>query len=239
MTYSFHDTRWTLVARSRGGDTHARAALSELCEAYYGPVVAFLRRDGRAEDAARDLAHDFFARLLQGDAINGADPLRGRFRSYLLAALKRFAADQRDHNHAAKRGGGQIHAVIETDDSSTGAGLQIADANVEAPDAAFDRQWALTVLARALSTLEAELRDSGKGLQFDTLKPWLTADGDATPQTEAAAKLGLSEDTVKVAIHRLRKRFRDAVKAEIAQTVSDSGNVREELDSLMAALRGA
>lgn len=237
MTHGFHDTRWTLVARSRGDDTTARAALSELCEAYYGPVVAFLRRDGRGEDAARDLAHDFFAKLLAGDAINGADPLRGRFRSYLLSALKRFAADQRDRDHAVKRGGGQIHAVIENDDSSTGAGLQIADDSVEAPDAAFDRQWALTVLARALSTLEAELRDSGKGLQFDTLKPWLTADGDATPQSEAAAKLGLSEEAIKVAIHRLRKRFRDAVKAEIAQTVSDHGNVRDELDALMAALR--
>lgn len=127
--------------------------------------------------------------------------------------------------------------MIENDDSSTGAGLQIADSSVEAPDAAFDRQWALTVLARALATLEAGLRDSGKGLQFDTLKPWLTADGDATPQSEAAAILGLSEEAIKVAIHRLRKRFRDAVKAEIAQTVSDSGNVREELDALMAALR--
>jgi RNA polymerase sigma factor (sigma-70 family) len=237
MTSSFHDTRWTLVSRSRGSDTQARAALSELCEAYYVPVVAFLRRDGRVEDVARDLAHDFFAKLLAGDAINGADPLRGRFRSYLLSALKRFAADQRDRDHAVKRGGGQIHAVIENNDSSTGAGLQIADASVEAPDAAFDRQWALTLLARALASLEAELRDSGKGLQFDTLKPWLTADGDATPQSEAAAKLGLSDDTVKVAIHRLRKRFRDAVKAEIAQTVSDSATVREELDSLMAALR--
>ncbi|HBJ86512.1 MAG TPA: RNA polymerase subunit sigma-24 [Verrucomicrobiales bacterium] len=237
MTSSFHDTRWTLVSRSRGSDTQAKAALSELCEAYYAPVVAFLRRDGREEDAARELSHDFFAKLLAGDAINGADPLRGRFRSYLLAALKRFAADQRDRDHAVKRGGGQIHAVIEQDDSATSAGLQIADDSVEAPDTAFDRQWALTVLARALSTMEAEMRDSGKGLQFDTLKPWLTADGDATPQNEAAAKLGLSDDTVKVAIHRLRKRFRDAVKAEIAQTVSDSGNVREELDALMAALR--
>jgi len=238
MNHNFHDTRWTLVSRSRGSDEQARSALSELCEAYYAPVVAFLRRDGRAEDAARDLAHDFFAKLLGGDAINGADPLRGRFRSYVLSALKRFAADQRDHAQAAKRGGGQVHAVIENHDSSTGAGLQIADMNVEAPDAAFDRQWALTLLARALATLEAELRDSGKGHHFDTLKPWLTADADATPQAEAAAKLGISEDAVKVAIHRLRKRFRDAVKAEIAQTVSDLGNVRDELDALMNALSG-
>lgn len=237
MTSSFHDTRWTLVSRSRGSDTQAKAALSELCEAYYAPVVTFLRREGRAEDVARELAHDFFVRLLQGDAITGADPQRGRFRSYLLSALKRVAADQRDRDHALKRGGGQRHAVIENDGSSTDASLQIADKNAEAPDVAFDRQWALTVLARAMSTLEAELRGSGKGLQFDTLKSWLTADGDAIPQDEAATKLGLNPNTVRVAIHRLRKRFRDAVKAEISQTVSELGNVREELDALMAALR--
>lgn len=237
MTSSFNDTRWTLVSRSRGSDTQAKAALSELCEAYYAPVVAFLRRDGRTEDVARELAHDFFAKLLAGGAIEGADPLRGRFRSYLLAALKRFAADQRERAYAAKRGGGRVHAVIESADETTGAGLQVADTTVEAPDAAFDRQWALTVLARALAALEAELRDSGKGRQFDTLKPWLTADGDATPQSQAAEKLGLSEEAIKVAVHRLRKRFRDAVKAEIAQTVSEAGSVREELDALMAALR--
>jgi len=237
MTSSFHDTRWTLVSRSRGSDEQARSALSELCEAYYAPVVAFLRRDGREEDASRELAHDFFAKLLTGGAIEGADPLRGRFRSYLLAALKHFAADQRDRAHAAKRGGGQIHAFIEAESDATGAGLQIADASVEAPDAAFDRQWALTLLARALATLEAEMRDSGKSAYFDALKPWLTNEADAIPQAEAAEKLSMNVESVKVAIHRLRKRLRDAVKAEIAQTVSDSTTVREELDALMMALR--
>ncbi|MDI1311436.1 sigma-70 family RNA polymerase sigma factor [Prosthecobacter sp.] len=237
MTSSFHDTRWTLVSRSRGGDTQAKAALSELCEAYYAPVVAFLRRDGRAEDVARDLAHDFFAKLLAGGTIDGADPLRGKFRSYLLMVLKRFAANQRDREHAAKRGGGQIHSVIDGVSDSTGAGLQIADVNVEAPDAAFDRQWALTLLARALGRLESEMREDGKLAHFDALKSWLTAEADATPQADAATKLGMSIEAVKVAIHRLRKRFREAVKAEIAQTVGEAGDVREELDALMAALR--
>ncbi len=237
MTSSFHDTRWTLVSRSRGSDTQAKAALSELCEAYYAPVVAFLRRDGREEGVARDLAHDFFAKLLAGGIIEGADPLRGKFRSYLLMALKRFAANQRDHDRAAKRGGGQMHAVIDGESDTTGAGLQIADANIEAPDAAFDRQWALTLLARALVRLEDDMRGEGKSEHFDVLKPWLTAEADATPQSEAAAKLGMSVEAVKVAIHRLRKRFRESVKAEIAQTVSDANTVREELDALMAALR--
>jgi DNA-directed RNA polymerase specialized sigma24 family protein len=238
MTHSFHDTRWTLVSRSRGSDTQAQAALSELCAAYYAPVVAFLRRDGREEGVARDLAHDFFARLLAGGAIDGADPLRGKFRSYLLMALKRFAADQRGRDHAAKRGGGQVHAVIEGESEKTGAGLQIADASVEAPDAAFDRQWALTLLARAMVRLENEMRGDGKSAHFDVLKPWLTAEADATPQSEAAAKLGMNIEAVKVAVHRLRKRFREAVKAEIAQTVGEAGDVREELEALMGALRG-
>ncbi|MBL9182838.1 MAG: sigma-70 family RNA polymerase sigma factor [Verrucomicrobiaceae bacterium] len=202
--------------------------MSELCEAYYAPVMAFLRREGRAEDAARELAHDFFAKLLAGGAMEGAKPERGRFRSYLLGALKHFAADQRDKAIAAKRGGGLEHA--EMDD-------EMADAAADMPDAEFDRQWALTVLARSLSRLEAELATEGKTAHFDALKPWLTAESDATPQAVAAEKLGLSIEAVKVAIHRLRKRFREAVKAEIARTVSDVGDVREELDALMQALR--
>ena len=228
MTSSFHDTRWTLVSRSRGSDTQASAALSELCEAYYAPVVAFLRREGREEDAARELAHDFFAKLLAGGAIEGAKPERGKFRSYLLGALKHFAADQRDKAIAAKRGGGLQPA--ELDDEMT-------DFAADKPDAEFDRQWALTVLARSLSRLEAAMVADGKKAHFDALKPWLTAEADSTPQTVAAEKLGLSVEAVKVAVHRLRKRFREAVKAEIAQTVSDSSDVREELDALMAALR--
>lgn len=237
MTSSFHDTRWTLVSRSRGDDEKARAALSDLCAAYYAPVVAFLRRDGRAEDVARDLAHAFFAKLLEGGTIDGADPLRGKFRSYLLMVLKRFAANQRDRDHAAKRGGGQVHAVIDGGSEQTGAGLQIADASIESPDVAFDREWALTLLARALAQLERDMREDGKSTQFETLKPWLTAEGDAAPQSEAAAKLGMSIEAMKVAVHRLRKRFRETVKVEIAQTLGHAGDVNEEMDALMRALR--
>ena len=226
----FADTRWTLVLRSRGGDTQASVALGELCEAYYAPVVAFLRREGRDEDAARELAHDFFARLLGGGAIDGARPGRGRFRSYLLGALKHFAADQRDRFFAAKRGGGAEHAGIDE-------GAEIADGGVESPDRAFDRQWAFTILERAMGRIESEMRAEGKSAQFEALHPWLTADAE-TDQATAAAALGISIDAVKVAIHRLRKRFREAVKTEIASTVSRDAEVQEELDALTAALRG-
>jgi RNA polymerase sigma factor (sigma-70 family) len=229
MSASFHDTRWTLVARSRGGDTEASVALSELCEAYYAPVVAFLKREGRDEDAARELAHDFFARLLEGGAIEGARPGRGRFRSYLLGALKHFAADQRDRALSAKRGGGAEHAGIDGE-------AEIADGS-ESPDRAFDRQWALTVLERAMNRLESEMRDEGRSAHFEILHPWLTAEAELQ-QSAAAEALGLSVDAVKVAIHRLRKRFREAVKAEIAHTVTRAADVREELDALTSALRG-
>jgi DNA-directed RNA polymerase specialized sigma24 family protein len=195
-------------------------------------VVAFLRRDGREEDAARELAHGFFAKVLAGGAMEGARPERGKFRSYLLGALKHFAADQRDKALAAKRGGGVEHEEISPE-------AEMADLAAESPDSAFDRQWALTVLARALSRLEAEMRAEGKNAHFDALKPWLTADTDSVPQAAAAEKLSVSVEAVKVAIHRLRKRFRESVKAEIAQTVSDSADVRDELDALMSALRGA
>ncbi len=238
MSARFHETRWTLVSRSKGDDAVSRAALGELCEAYYAPVVAFLRRDGRTEDAARDLAHDFFARLLAGGMIAGADPMLGRFRTYLLMALKRFAADQRERANAAKRGGGRGHVAIGAETTEAGTGWQIADERAEAPDAAFDRQWAITVLARALATVEAELRESGKGDHFDVLKPWLTGDAGTPSQAEAAGRLGMGEGALKVAIHRLRKRFRAAVKAEIAQTVSGEGSVEEEMAALVAALCG-
>ncbi len=239
MTASFHATRWTLVSRSRGEDTQAKAALSELCAAYYAPVVAFLRRAGRDEDVARELAHDFFARLLAGGAIDGANPAGGRFRSYLLGALKHFAADQRDKSLAAKRGGGACHQPLDGAGTDTQPGLQLADPRAQPPDAAFDRQWALILLARALDCLEKALQSEGKAAHFAVLKPWLSLSGDEPPQAEAAARLGMSEGALKVAIHRLRQRFRVSVRAEIAQTVTDDAIVEEELQSLRAALRAS
>ncbi len=230
MSHGFLETRWTLVARSRGRGEEARLALRELCEAYYPPVVAFLRRPGRDEDEARDLAHAFFAKLLQGGSLDHADPSRGRFRSYLLAALKHFAADDRDRRNAAKRGGGWEHTALAEESP-------VADDKATAPDAAFDRQWALTLLARALGALEAEFKTEGKEAHFAVLKPWLTLGAEKPPQALAAATLGMSESAVKVAIHRLRQRFRDRVRSEISQTVTAPGRIEDELEALRIALR--
>ncbi len=233
-TSHFAVTRWTLVVQARGGDDAARAALSELCSAYYAPVVSFLRADGRDEDRARDLAHEFFARVLAGRSLGGADPARGRFRSYLLGAVKHFLADMRDRDLAARRGAGAETLPLD----ATGSAGSAPGFTPPAPardDTAFDRQWALTVIARALEAVGGELRAAGKGAYFETLKPWLSA-GATQPQAEVAARLGLSEGAVKVAIHRLRQRFREAVKAEIAHTVPAESDIDDELRHLIAVL---
>ena len=163
--------------------------------------------------------------------------MRGRFRSYLLAAVKRFASDQRERAGALKRGGGCEQVSLQSGGTDTEPGLQVEDAKSMVPDAAFDREWAVTLLARALVSLERTLGEEGKAEHFAVLKPWLTTEADEQPQAAAAGQLGLSEAAVKVAIHRLRQRFRAAVRGEIAQTVSAPEAVEAELESLRAALR--
>lgn len=222
----FQPTRWTLVLRALGSDGEAKAALSDLCAAYYAPVVAFLRREGRDEDAAREMAHAFFEGLLEG-GVGTPEPERGRFRSYLLGALKHFLAKHRAAAAALKRGAGAEHVPI-TGEHDTQPGIPWPAA---ADDTlAFDRQWAHTVIARALAALEAE--HAAKPAYFAALKPWLDG-GARQSQAEAAAQLGVSETAVKVAIHRLRARLRELVRTEVAATVQDSSEVAGELRYLI------
>jgi RNA polymerase sigma-70 factor (ECF subfamily) len=233
----FAATRWTLVLRARGGSEESRAALSELCEAYYSPVLAFLRREGRDEDAARELTQEFFSRLLAGQGLDTAQASRGRFRSFLLGAVKHFLADQRVRANAAKRGGGQTPLSIEANTSAdTTAELQIPDPSAAVPDTFFDRQWATSLVDRAVAALSAEAVTAGKGDQLAALKPWLLGEVPELSQADAARQLGLSEGAVKVAVHRLRKRFRELVKTEIAQTVGDPAQVADELRYLVEVL---
>jgi RNA polymerase sigma-70 factor (ECF subfamily) len=231
------ETRWTLVLGARGESPVGQSALSELCEAYYAPVLTFIRQSGRQDEAARDLTQEFFARLLAGRGLDTVQQGRGRFRSFLLGAVKHFLADQHDRAQAAKRGGGQTVVSIE---AGTGTGttteLQIPDPAGPVPDTVFDRQWAVTLVERALDVLSAELASVRKAEQFDTLKPWLLGELDTLSQADAARQLGLTEGAAKVAIHRLRKRFRALVKAEIAQTVNDAAQVQDELRYLLEVL---
>ena len=234
---AFHTTRWTLVRNAAGRTAEARQALGELCAGYYAPIVAFLRRDPlgrREEDAARELAHEFFAKVLADDALGEVERGRGRFRSYLLGAVKHFLANHRRNAAREKRGGGAEHVAIG-ESTDTSPGVDGATADGLALDAVFDREWALSLVERALISLEKE---SGEDAHFAALKPWLTPAASPKAQTEVAAQLGLSEGALKVAIHRLRRRFREIVRAEIAQTLHDPADLADEMRHLVAALAG-
>ena len=223
----FAATRWTLVQQAGGDTPAARAALGELCDIYYAPVVAFIRRwrhDGD-EDAARDQAHAFFESVLAKEQLGAPDRELGRFRNYLLGAVKHFLVHEHRAASAEKRGGKAEHE-------------EVGDIESPAPDEShFDRAWALALIGRALGELEIEMGKAGKEKQFATLKPWLDGKAD-TPQAEAAAALGLSETAIKVAIHRLRERFRAKVRAEVASTLNDPAELDAELRHLVSALVG-
>ena len=240
-THAFHTTRWTLVRNAGGGSSEARQALSELCATYYAPVVAFLRREGRDDDAARELTHEFFAKVLADASLGGVDRERGRFRSYLLGAVKHFLANHQRDAVREKRGGGVEHVVIR-EATDTTPGIEVADSsslgvNVKM-DAAFDREWALALVERSLSLLESESSSAGQAAQFAALKPWLSPAACRTPQADIAIQLGLSEGALKVAIHRLRRRFRDITRAEVAQTLHDPADLDDEMRHLVDALAG-
>lgn len=234
----FSPTRWTLVQQSSGTDESAREALAELCQEYYAPVVAFLRRDGRPEDDARDLAHGFFARVLEDGGFGDADRSRGSFRSYLLGALKHHLQHERRKLGATKRGGGIEHVPLGAPGGG-GPGPEVAgpgSPGVES-ERAFDRQWAVTLLERAMSALETEFARMGKSAHFEHLRRWLTSQGAAGDQAEAAARLGMSVNALRVAIHRIRQRFATLVREEIAHTVAGGeAEVTEELRHLLAVI---
>ena len=231
----FVTTQWTRVLEARGDSPEAKAVLSDLCAAYYAPAFAFIRRNAPDEDSARDLTQEFFARLLARHGVDSVDPARGRFRSFLLGAVKHFLANAHDHAHRLKRGAGQPIESLDPG-TDTSPGLQLADPKAPSPDREFDRKWALTLLARALAVLAEEHKTAGKAGQFEALKPWLTGDTEDMSQADAARQLGLNEGAVKVAIHRLRRRFREVIKNEIAQTLSDPARVDLELHYLLEAL---
>ncbi len=227
----FRTTRWTQVSRAKADSPEGRRALAELCNAYYEPVAAFLRCDLRDADAARELAHDFFAHMLAGGTIARAEQERGRFRSYLLGAVKHFLSHHREALRRLKRGGGvESISLNETEARS------VPDAGVLSPDTAFDRQWALTVVALALEALRRECVAEGRADFFELVKPWLTGDAARGDQTALAAGCGMNANALKVAVHRLKRRFRQLLKAEVAGTLDDPGQVEVEMRALFAAL---
>jgi RNA polymerase sigma-70 factor (ECF subfamily) len=231
----FVTTQWTQVLATRGDSPEARQALSDLCAAYYTPVFVLIRRATPTEEVARDLTQEFFARLLARAGLGQVDPERGRFRFFLLGAVKHFLADVHDEQGRLKRGGGRVHISLDAGTDSS-PGMEVADASLPSPELEFDREWAVTLLARALDRLGREQAGAGKEEQFPALKPWLTGDKQDVSLADVAARLGTSEGALRVALHRLRKRFRELVKEEIAGTVGESAHVREEMGYLLEVL---
>ncbi len=231
----FLQTRWTQVRKAQSDSAEGRQALSDLCAAYYEPVTTFLQRSLPDPDSAREMSHAFFARLLAGGAISHASEDRGRFRSYLLGALKHFVARQREAEGRLKRGAAMEHLSTDAPlDGQRPPGL--SDPGQLSPDEAYDRQWALTVLRRAMERLRQECIEEGRDRFFDEAKPWLTGEAGHGDQKELARRHGMNETALKVAIHRLRRRFRESLRSEVAATLEHPGSVDQELQALFAAL---
>jgi RNA polymerase sigma-70 factor (ECF subfamily) len=227
-------TRWSLVLRAGDAAAPARGqALSELCETYWYPLYAYLRRDGCDEDQARDLTQGFFAEVLEKNVIAAADPERGRFRAFLFTALRNYAHKERRKERAAKRGGTSTILSFDVDQAEARYRLEPVDALT--PERIFERRWAMTLVGRALEAVRAESVAKGKGEQFDRLCPCLTG-SLGTTYAELAAELGIREGSVKVAVHRLRQRFRRRLTEAIAHTVSEPGELEQELRHLTEVL---
>lgn len=231
----FHTTRWSMVvAAGNRKAPDAQAALAALCETYWPAVYAFIRRRGHDADTAQDLTQAFFCRVLEKNTIGEADRGRGKFRSFLLSAVKFFLANEHDRAAAQKRGGDR--RKLSLDFGSAESRLSLEPTHDDTPERLFDRQWALTVLERAMARLRAEHSAGDKLALFERLKGSITGGDDAASHAETAAALEMSEGAVKVAAHRLRKRYRDLLRAEIAETVADSTEIDDEIRDLFAAL---
>ena len=233
---NFHTTRWTIVRKAQGETPEAKSALSELCQAYYTPIFRFLLLQGKSHDEAEELSHSFFARLLGKNSIHHADQKKGRFRSYLLGALKHYLAEDHRNKGRLKRGGNIKHQSLDEPATEATSSPQLTDPTSSIPDSYFDREWALALMDRGLRTVEATFTKSGKSLHFKTLKPWLMGDSTTLCQASAAVALNLSPGAIKVSIHRLRKAFADAIRAEIAQTVDTPEEISQELNYLIEVI---
>jgi RNA polymerase sigma-70 factor (ECF subfamily) len=234
----FATTRWSLVVATdpnEANQARAREALEELCKAYWYPLYSFVRRRGYSSSDAQDLTQAFFARIIESGGLAGADPRLGRFRTYLLGAMKHFLANEWHRARTLKRGGGVT--ILQWDALAPEARYALEPVDTCDPEAGFDRQWAQESIARALEKLRIESEAHGKGELFDSLKASLA--GSEFTGREVAARLGMTPGAVKVAMHRLRSQFRTLLRAGIAETVSDPSEIDEEMRYLLAALRGS
>lgn len=230
----FDTTRWSIVMRARDGSGQARTALESLCRTYRPPVLTYIRHRGYSTETAEDLAQTFFTLFLEHAYHADADPARGRFRAFLLTALKRFLIDADNEAHAIKRGGA---VRFKSFDQSTTSGETLENlAATETPERAFERSWAVALLEAAMNRLRGEAADAGKQALFEQLSPFLTERPDEADYARVAAALNLRRNTLAVAVHRLRHRLRELIRAELAQTTVDSADLESEIRELRNSL---
>jgi RNA polymerase sigma factor (sigma-70 family) len=232
---SFQNTLWSrILLAGRLDHADSRQALEELCRAYWYPIYAFLRRWGYDHEKTQDLTQGFFAYLLTKNLLQKADPQKGRFRSFLLTSLRNYACNEYAREHTLKRGGEALFISLDSQFAENCYAQE--PATTLAPDKLFDRRWALAVLHQTMQRLEAEYDRAGMKGQFAALQPYLTGD-ETGSYVELAGRLGKTESTTRVQVSRFRQRFRHLIRAVIADTVSDVGQVETELQELQAALR--
>ncbi len=231
----FATTRWSLVAAAHGGSPESQQALTTLCQAYWYPLYAYARRHLPSLHDAQDATQAFFAELLEKRYLQDADPQRGKFRSFLLTAFKHFLSKTRDRANAQKRGGGRVPLALDFQSGEHRYSLEPADHTT--PETLFERRWALAILEQALARLRQELVGAGKEKHFECLKQALEGDGPQESYAHIGQELGISEQAVKVAVYRLRRRYQELLRAEIRQTVASPEEVDDELRDLFAAVR--
>lgn len=232
---TFNTTHWSVVLLAGQEQSPQRAeALEKLCRTYWPPLFAFVRRKGFNETDAQDLTQAFFARLLERRDFDTVDPCRGKFRTFLLVAMQHFLANEWDRARAAKRGGGQ--AIFSLEELREAGASGVEPQSDLSPDKLFDLRWATTVLEQALAELGKEMATAGKARQFELLKTYLTGDPEGGDYAAVASQSGLTTQAIAVAVFRLRQRYRDLVRAEVAHTVSSPAEVEEELRHLFAVL---
>jgi RNA polymerase sigma factor (sigma-70 family) len=231
---TFQTTRWSLILRARAGDAGGAAALDQLLAAYWQPVYVFYRRLGAGRDAAADLTQGLFADLLARGDLAAAAPERGRFRAFLMACARNFWSHERERAATARRGGRRVHVPIDGDAAEAWLAVRLVDG--ASAEAVFERRWAETVLERALGRLEQDEREAGRAAAFAALRSGLDGEAPAEPWAAVAARLGTGEGALRVALHRLRARFRTAITQEVRETLADTAP-GAELRELLAALQ--
>lgn len=231
----FATTHWSVVVSAADSSPAAQQALEKLCTAYWYPLYAYARRGGQSPHDAQDSVQEFFARFLERKHLRLANPARGRFRTFLLTALKNFLINEWKQANRQKRGSGQ--PAISWDEALAESRFAVETATVQPPDSLYDRGWAATLLDRALAALRAEFEQAGKLAHFDRLKVYILGEKQSPPYAELALAFGMTEGAVRVALHRLSKRYGELLRAEVAQTVSTPAEVNEELRYLVSVIR--